>query len=155
MQGGDDHDGDGQDDADIDIPREDQDATMEDSLPQDQDVSTEEKIPEPEVCEEAAEGVAPTTTQQSIGPQLPSISDGAAKETTSDDSPKKEPETEDLEAAKSRLMSTINGPDPDHVVDHSVPSTNTKLALNMILTVAGEIYGQRDLLAFREKWDEE
>ncbi|PVH72756.1 hypothetical protein DL98DRAFT_563448 [Cadophora sp. DSE1049] len=33
--------------------------------------------------------------------------------------------------------------------------TNTKATLDMILTIAGEIYGQRDLLEFRGQWEDE
>ncbi|KAL3420376.1 V-SNARE [Phlyctema vagabunda] len=32
------------------------------------------------------------------------------------------------------------------------PTLNTRVTLDMVLTVAGELYGQRDLLEFRESW---
>lgn len=34
----------------------------------------------------------------------------------------------------------------------ATPDENTRATLDMILTVAGEVYGQRDLLEFREHW---
>ena len=40
--------------------------------------------------------------------------------------------------------------DDDAVV--LVPDVNTRATLDMILTVAGEIYGQLDLLEERERW---
>ncbi|KAG4423622.1 hypothetical protein IFR04_003304 [Cadophora malorum] len=41
---------------------------------------------------------------------------------------------------------------PEPVFD---AKTNTKATIDMILTIAGEIYGQRDLLEFRDQWGAE
>lgn len=41
---------------------------------------------------------------------------------------------------------------PEPVFD---AKTNTKATVDMILTVAGEVYGQRDLLEFRGQWGDE
>lgn len=71
--------------------------------------------------------------------------------------------SDELEAAKARLQEKIQG----HVVeDNQVPSHSdieenpgdvamqTRAMLDMIITVVGEYYGQRDLLEAREIWQE-
>jgi hypothetical protein len=35
------------------------------------------------------------------------------------------------------------------------PDSNTRAALDMVITISGEVYGQRDLLEFREVWGDE
>jgi hypothetical protein len=77
---------------------------------------------------------------------------------------------DDLEAAKSRLLARLdrsggdsepgspNTPeeeeDGEHVQEDSDEALrarmNMRATINMILTVAGEFYGQRDLLEFRD-----
>lgn len=66
---------------------------------------------------------------------------------------------EDLEAAKKRLLARMqdNGSDTGDDADSDPQEEarirlriNMRTTLNMILTVAGEFYGQRDLLEFRE-----
>lgn len=65
---------------------------------------------------------------------------------------------EDIEAAKARLLANLEKVDgaaqEDGEVEDSDDPTrarmNMRLTLNMILTVAGEFYGQRDLLEFRD-----
>ncbi|KAF4959988.1 hypothetical protein FGADI_1262 [Fusarium gaditjirri] len=64
---------------------------------------------------------------------------------------------ENLEAAKERLLARIsNGMTSEDEEDLEKESAkqrlraNLRATLNMILTVAGEFYGQRDLLEFRE-----
>lgn len=37
--------------------------------------------------------------------------------------------------------------------DHRSALENAKITVDMIITIAGEIYGQRDLLEFRSEWD--
>ncbi|KAF9776163.1 hypothetical protein IL306_005694 [Fusarium sp. DS 682] len=64
---------------------------------------------------------------------------------------------ENLEAAKERLLAQINyGATSEDEEDAEKEAAkqrlraNLRATLNMILTVAGEFYGQRDLLEFRE-----
>lgn len=69
-------------------------------------------------------------------------------------------EASDLEDAKARLIAQLDAPpDPEPTdEDHNAPEEdkeervmmNMRATLNMILTVAGEFYGQRDLLEFRD-----
>ncbi|KAI9819127.1 MAG: hypothetical protein M1827_007283 [Pycnora praestabilis] len=67
----------------------------------------------------------------------------------------------ELAAAKRRLMSQIAegsrepaGPSEIEKMDMSSSSSNTTITLDMIITIAGELYGQRDLLEFRDLWDD-
>lgn len=61
---------------------------------------------------------------------------------------------EDFGAAKERLLARLPsatasaGPKEDE----QFPSVNTTATLDMIITIVGEHYGQRDLLEFREIW---
>ncbi|KAF4450683.1 hypothetical protein F53441_6224 [Fusarium austroafricanum] len=64
---------------------------------------------------------------------------------------------ENLQAAKERLLAQINNgaasedeEDAEKEVAKQRLRANLRATINMILTVAGEFYGQRDLLEFRE-----
>ncbi|KAG8670005.1 hypothetical protein FPOAC2_09347 [Fusarium poae] len=64
---------------------------------------------------------------------------------------------ENLEAAKERLLAQINSggaqEDDEDTAKEAAKQrlrANLRATINMILTVAGEFYGQRDLLEFRE-----
>ncbi|KAJ3523655.1 hypothetical protein NM208_g12368 [Fusarium decemcellulare] len=63
---------------------------------------------------------------------------------------------EDLQDAKARLLAQLdNDPasddeDAEQEAARQRSRANLRATLNMILTVAGEFYGQRDLLEFRE-----
>ncbi|RDW61355.1 hypothetical protein BP5796_11247 [Coleophoma crateriformis] len=70
-------------------------------------------------------------------------------------------ESEDFAAAKARVLAGLlshqdDAPEPEDVASRTAPSPslNTRATLDMIITVAGELYGQRDLLEFREMWEE-
>ena len=73
----------------------------------------------------------------------------------------------DIAAAKARLLDQLSAPEQDNnpalkpademgqeeegaVLEKARADANTRATLNMILTVAGELYGQRDLLEFRD-----
>ncbi|KAG8168233.1 hypothetical protein KVR01_003922 [Diaporthe batatas] len=66
----------------------------------------------------------------------------------------------DVESAKTRLLAKLNNHGSNECVadqageeppfDPARARMNMRATLNMILTVAGEIYGQRDLLEFRD-----
>ncbi|KAK1837099.1 hypothetical protein QBC39DRAFT_336132 [Podospora conica] len=73
----------------------------------------------------------------------------------------------DIAAAKARLLQQLSGPEQDNnpvaepaaglveeeedtALEKARAEANTRATLNMILTVAGELYGQRDLLEFRD-----
>lgn len=69
--------------------------------------------------------------------------------------------TEDLEAAKTRLLSNITSSEVeesktqhDEKPVEKPSKLNTRATVDMIITVAGEAYGQRDLLRFRSAWDQ-
>ncbi|EFY87093.1 hypothetical protein J3459_013986 [Metarhizium acridum] len=63
---------------------------------------------------------------------------------------------ESLEAAKRELLARLDASDAEQELDTQEDNAtlrlrmNMRATLNMILTVAGEFYGQRDLLEFRE-----
>jgi hypothetical protein len=64
-----------------------------------------------------------------------------------------------LAAAKARLLGNLNNEEgaTEQAQEDSVvkPSKwNTRATVDMIITVAGEAYGQRDLLEFRGVWDQ-
>ena len=72
--------------------------------------------------------------------------------------------TDELEAAKARLQAKIQGGQMDESDDSSHQATETegspgdvalqtRAMLDMIITVVGEYYGQKDLLQAREKWE--
>ncbi|EAW11521.1 SIP1 domain-containing protein [Aspergillus clavatus NRRL 1] len=84
-----------------------------------------------------------------------------------------EPPTEDLETAKARLQAMLSGneeqtiqttePGNVGIVDDVVQSTEgsvvevaiqTRAMLDMIITVVGEYFGQKDLLKEREFWND-
>lgn len=73
----------------------------------------------------------------------------------------------DIAAAKARLLQKLGSPEQDSnpavepaaglvqeeedaALEKARVEANTRATLNMILTVAGELYGQRDLLEFRD-----
>lgn len=65
--------------------------------------------------------------------------------------------TQDLEQVRARLLASLEdaeAPDAQEEADKEAAKqrsrANLRATLNMILTVAGEFYGQRDLLEFRE-----
>jgi Survival motor neuron (SMN) interacting protein 1 (SIP1) len=59
-----------------------------------------------------------------------------------------------LEAARVRLMTTLNSlpMEPTESAKIICPDTNTRATLDTIITIVGEVYGQRDLLEFRGVW---
>jgi hypothetical protein len=64
-----------------------------------------------------------------------------------------------LEAARQRLLSKLASEDQDDPINEAkeeeqktLPDSNTKATLDMIIAVVGEIYGQRDLLEARIDW---
>ena len=58
--------------------------------------------------------------------------------------------------AKEHLPAHVVADSPPNDVkpDERFPSSNTRAVLDMIITIVGECYGQRDLLEFREIWGE-
>jgi hypothetical protein len=83
-------------------------------------------------------------------------------------------EAQELAAARERLLARLDGV-ADDVKSPSVPDEeaeegeiqrevrsddlaaqqlqNARATIDMVITVAGEVYGQRDLLEFREEWE--
>ncbi|KAI9708913.1 MAG: hypothetical protein M1820_003607 [Bogoriella megaspora] len=66
-----------------------------------------------------------------------------------------------VEAARQRIKAMIDTlPDAANTpssknggVEEEVPDANTLVTLEMIITIVGEVYGQRDLLEFRKVWN--
>lgn len=48
---------------------------------------------------------------------------------------------------------SLSGPAKDVVTEIDIPDLNTRVTIDMVLTVVSECYGQRDLLRFREVWE--
>ena len=121
-------------------------------------------------------------TGQIIGPQLPTNNDAlgpvANKQddeeilyksngTNNDEEEEGELSVEDLAAAKARMLATLNDSKEEEALQEaemleeenslrlkkSAERWNTKATVDMIITVAGEMYGQRDLLEFRQTWE--
>jgi hypothetical protein len=75
---------------------------------------------------------------------------------------------EALAAARARILARLDqqqsdDSDTENIEDIKIQQTkddrasalwNTKATIDMIISVAGEVYGQRDLLEFRGAWDE-
>jgi Survival motor neuron (SMN) interacting protein 1 (SIP1) len=61
---------------------------------------------------------------------------------------------DELEAARGRLIRTLeDNTDTDMpLLNLTCPDTNTRATLDAIITIIGELYGQRDLLEFRSIW---
>lgn len=118
----------------------------------------------PQVLDPAENSMLSFTTETSTAPEL-------VLEVT--------PDSHELDAIKVRLLANITpdssavdstaleGPQasqeeqpipsiPEPPVYTSAPTLdwNTRATIDMILTIAGEMYGQRDLLEFREVWGE-
>jgi hypothetical protein len=62
--------------------------------------------------------------------------------------------TDELETARDHLLRSLdNNTSLDVVQSNSTcPDTNTRATLDAIVTIIGELYGQRDLLEFRSLW---
>ncbi|KAI9041174.1 uncharacterized protein KD926_007285 [Aspergillus affinis] len=97
--------------------------------------------------------------------QPKAASDPASAEAPDNDMPdaEEEPSTDELEQAKARLQAKIqdepqaNAPETSEPVPSAEDPTveasmQTRAMLDMIITVIGEYYGQRDLLEARELW---
>lgn len=53
-----------------------------------------------------------------------------------------------LEEAKTRLLRQI-----EEKTENLCPDANTRATIDMIVTIVGEVFGQRDLLEFRDCWE--
>ncbi|PVH94557.1 hypothetical protein DM02DRAFT_539218 [Periconia macrospinosa] len=109
-----------------------------------------------------------------IGLQVDGADDGDAADAASDDEGEiqEEPdhdEVSDLEAARASLLAQLgdrlvqpsgtlppNAPSDNDMEDDDSESDpvdlNTRVTIDMILTVVAECYGQKDLLGYREAW---
>jgi hypothetical protein len=118
---------------------------------------------------------------QKIGPQWPMDSEPNVEEKNGDESrlnmsdgkgngnedeDEGESLSEDLAAAKARILQALNNAKAEEIIQEAeildeeaaltaqktAAKWNTKATIDMIITVAGETYGQRDLLEFRQTW---
>lgn len=63
----------------------------------------------------------------------------------------------DEDAVENRGEDELGNYDMDQAREHAgqrpnCPDSNTRATLDMIITISGEVYGQRDLLEFRQVW---
>lgn len=114
---------------------------------------SKEELPREEipVCDTAA--VTDDQDPEDVAMELGSDSDADEGEIVEED------EEEKLETAKQKLLARLTdiSPHSEQAAEQDAEQearvneqVNTRATLNMILTVAGEFYGQRDLLEFRE-----
>jgi hypothetical protein len=82
--------------------------------------------------------------------------------------PERPEDPEDLAAARARVLARLDQEQSDVSIVEEIEQAkiqradderahalwNTKATVDMIITIAGEIYGQRDLLEFRGTWDD-
>jgi hypothetical protein len=152
--------------SDEEVLADPEDLEVEGALSSGQD----EDNPTPAESEQDAEKTPKVTEPTTKSPPRPDAEEGEIDDEDEDvameiatDSEAEEGEVaaqepkENLEAAKERLLAQIyNGATSEDEEDLEKESAkqrlraNLRATLNMILTVAGEFYGQRDLLEFRE-----
>lgn len=146
-------DGDVDHDADFETPQTAAEIAAEAKMSRDQDTSSDEAIADP--AQSLEETVDATTPSKKIASE-PQTST-AVEEPSSTTVLTKDAEAEELAGAKARFLESLKAEEQEQsaAADSIVPSKNTRVALDMILTVAGEVYGQRDLLEFRETWHDE
>ena len=87
----------------------------------------------------------------------PTAPDQAAPQETADDPDSEMRDTTDLsaelEAAKASLQAKLpDATELESAEDHTDPVKPTCVLLDMVITVVGEFFGQRDLLDLREVW---
>ncbi|KAF2131953.1 hypothetical protein P153DRAFT_364417 [Dothidotthia symphoricarpi CBS 119687] len=121
------------------------------------DVDESTEVPEDnEQDVQEKEDEHPTTDANGSEVEMPVSEDGTHVDTNV--------EANDLEKARARLLAQLG----DRLVQTGLPSSedrkvpsdsnlpvvdsNTRVTIDMILTVVAECYGQRDLLSFREVW---
>ncbi|KAJ5835082.1 hypothetical protein N7447_001108 [Penicillium robsamsonii] len=123
------------------------------STVQDEETTEQETRPEPTAQRESQPGVTSQSEDESKQGELPQTAE--AEDISIPDASLKQSE---LEAAKSRLQARLqNNSDyfetPASCEEEDNWSIQTHALLDMIMTVVGEFFGQRDLLAEREVWD--
>ncbi|KAM0301663.1 hypothetical protein HYE67_004580 [Fusarium culmorum] len=151
--------------SDEDIMADLEDLEIEGAVSAEEDEEASTPPEAEQKAEQPPEAAEPTTTS----PPKPDTEEGeideeedVAMDTASDSDAEEgevaapEPE-ESLKAAKERLLAQINhraaSEDDEEATKEAAKQrlrANLRATLNMILTVAGEFYGQRDLLEFRE-----
>ena len=151
--------------SDEDIMADPEDLEIEGAVSAGEDEEDSTPAETEQEVEQTPKAIEPTT----ISPPKPDAEEGEIDEDEdvamdiASDSDAEEGEVaatepqESLEAAKERLLAQIkSGPAPEDDEDAEKEAakqrlrSNLRATLNMILTVAGEFYGQRDLLEFRE-----
>ncbi|KGO78249.1 hypothetical protein PITC_036170 [Penicillium italicum] len=134
------------------------------STVQDEEANKQETQPEPTAqSEEETKGGAqpePTVQNEDESKQGESVEPAEAQESSMPDASLEE---SDLEAAKASLQARLQNNfdsvevpascDDDDQEEEDDWSIQTHALLDMIITVVGEFFGQRDLLQEREIWD--
>ncbi|KAJ3482254.1 hypothetical protein NLG97_g7615 [Lecanicillium saksenae] len=109
--------------------------------------------------QKAAEDTGEAEAEEEEDVAMDTDSDSDEGEIREDDQDASAAKNESLEAAKLAFLARLDAPssdDEDEEEKEKVDAArersrmNMRATLNMILTVAGEFYGQRDLLEFRE-----
>ncbi|KAL2686980.1 hypothetical protein Neosp_004527 [[Neocosmospora] mangrovei] len=138
-------------------PEQDEDDTTPPDVDQSEGQPSKADTAEPQPANPASK---PDTEEGEIDDEEDDVAMDIASESEAEDGEVAPQPKEDLEEAKARLLAQLdNGPtsdDPDAEAEAEKEAAkqrsraNLRATLNMILTVAGEFYGQRDLLEFRE-----
>ena len=139
---------------------EDEAGSTSSGMPKTKDQHQEPTTSADETTTAAAKGQEPTPTEDREDGEASSDGDVAmdiASDSEAEDGEVTEEPAENLQDAKARLLAQLdrNSPDSDDLRAEAEAARersrmNMRATLNMILTVAGEFYGQRDLLEFRE-----
>lgn len=140
-------------------PGQDEDDTTSPEVEQDKAQPSNACTPAPQPASPASK---PDAEEGEIDDEEEDVAMDLASESEAEDGEVASEPREDLEDAKARLLAQLdNSPASDDAdADAEVEAekeaakqrsrANLRATLNMILTVAGEFYGQRDLLEFRE-----
>ncbi|KAL2884235.1 hypothetical protein SGCOL_000174 [Colletotrichum sp. CLE4] len=121
---------------------EDREIDDDDQKSEPMDVSEDGEIDEGEIVEEEPAPAPVETLEEARARLLAQIDTAAAVEDAPSEAPSEEPIAEEA-------IPDGEG-DGEDVADQLRARMNMRATLNMILTVAGEFYGQRDLLEFRD-----
>lgn len=134
-------------------PEQDEDDTTPPEVEQDEGHPSKADTPKPQPTSPVPE---PDAEEGEIDEEEDVAMDLASESEGEDGEVAPQPK-EDLEEAKARLLAQLDkGPTSDDEAEAEKEAAkqrsraNLRATLNMILTVAGEFYGQRDLLEFRE-----
>ena len=121
--------------------------------------NVEPDVPTPVVFNSRAEAILAQQTTNGTKEAIEELEEGESNEAE---------EADRIAAMKQRLLASLEeerepsasaeeveatAKEAQKELDHRSALENAKITVDMIITIAGEIYGQRDLLEFRSEWD--